>query len=131
MVVIERLSHALARGATPLAIAAGYGTSADAYHLTAGSPDGAGAQVAMRSAIRTAGLTPDDIGYVNAHATSTEVGDNAEINGIARGVRPIAARRWRYRRRSPRPATCSARPARSRRCISVLALRAPDACRRR
>ncbi len=82
VVVIERLSHALARGATPLAIAAGYGTSADAYHLTAGSPDGAGAQVAMNQAIRNAGVTPDDIGYVNAHATSTEVGDNAEINGI-------------------------------------------------
>ena len=82
VVVIERLSHALARGARPLAIAAGYGTSADAYHLTAGSPDGAGAQVAMTQAIRNAGLKPDDIGYVNAHATSTEVGDNAEINGI-------------------------------------------------
>ena len=82
VVVIEKLSHALARGAKPLAIAAGYGTSADAYHLTAGSPDGAGAQVAMNNAIRNAGLNPDDIGYVNAHATSTEVGDNAEINGI-------------------------------------------------
>ena len=82
VLVIERLSHALARGAKPLAIAAGYGTSADAYHLTAGSPDGAGAQVAMNNAIRNAGITPDDIGYVNAHATSTEVGDNAEINGI-------------------------------------------------
>ncbi len=82
VVVIERLSHAQARGATPLAVLAGYGTSADAYHLTAGSPDGAGAQVAMGNAIRNAGLSPDDIGYVNAHATSTEVGDNAEINGI-------------------------------------------------
>jgi 3-oxoacyl-[acyl-carrier-protein] synthase II len=82
VVVIERLSHALARGARPLAIAAGYGTSADAYHLTAGSPDGAGAQVAMNQSIRNAGLKADDIGYVNAHATSTEVGDNAEINGI-------------------------------------------------
>jgi 3-oxoacyl-[acyl-carrier-protein] synthase II len=82
VVVIERLSHALARGAKPLAIAAGYGTSADAYHLTSGSPDGAGAQVAMNNAIRNAGIKPDDIGYVNAHATSTEVGDNAEINGI-------------------------------------------------
>jgi 3-oxoacyl-[acyl-carrier-protein] synthase II len=82
VVVIERLSHALARGATPLAIAAGYGTSADAYHLTSGSPDGAGAQVSMNNAIRNAGIKPDDVGYVNAHATSTEVGDNAEINGI-------------------------------------------------
>ena len=83
VVVIERLSHAKARGATPLAVAAGYGTSADAYHLTAGSPDGAGAQVAMNNAIRNAGIKPDDVGYVNAHATSTEVGDNAEINGIS------------------------------------------------
>jgi 3-oxoacyl-[acyl-carrier-protein] synthase II len=82
VVVIERLSHARARGAVPLAVAAGYGTSADAYHLTSGAPDGAGAQVAMRNAIRMAGLAPADIGYVNAHATSTEVGDNAEINGI-------------------------------------------------
>jgi 3-oxoacyl-[acyl-carrier-protein] synthase II len=82
VVVIEKLSHARARGATPLAIAAGYGTSADAYHLTAGSPDGAGAQVSMNQAIRKAGLEPNDIDYVNAHATSTEVGDNAEINGI-------------------------------------------------
>ncbi|MEP7240200.1 MAG: beta-ketoacyl-ACP synthase II [Devosia sp.] len=82
VLVIERLSHARARGARPLAIAAGYGTSADAYHLTAGSPDGAGAQVAMRQSIKNAGISPDDIGYVNAHATSTEVGDNAEINGI-------------------------------------------------
>ncbi len=82
VVVIERLSHAQARGATPLAIAAGYGTSADAYHLTAGSPDGVGAQVAMNNAIRNAGISPDDIGYVNAHATSTAVGDDAEINGI-------------------------------------------------
>ena len=82
VIVIEKLSHALNRGAKPLAIVAGYGTSADAYHLTSGSPDGAGAQVAMNQAIRTAGLKPDDIGYVNAHATSTEVGDNAEINGI-------------------------------------------------
>jgi 3-oxoacyl-[acyl-carrier-protein] synthase II len=85
VVVIEKLSHALARGAKPLAIAAGYGTSADAYHLTSGSPDGAGAQVSMNQAIRNARLSPDDIGYVNAHATSTEVGDAAEINGI-RGV---------------------------------------------
>lgn len=82
VVVIERLSHARARGAKPLAILSGYGTSADAYHLTSGSPDGAGAQVAMNQAIRMAGILPDEIGYVNAHATSTEVGDNAEINGI-------------------------------------------------
>ncbi|KKB10516.1 3-oxoacyl-ACP synthase [Devosia geojensis] len=83
VLVIEKLSHARARGATPLAVLAGYGTSADAYHLTAGEPTGAGAQSAMRKAIAMAGVTPDDIGYVNAHATSTEVGDAAEIAGIS------------------------------------------------
>lgn len=83
VLVIEKLSHARARGATPLAVLAGYGTSADAYHLTAGSPDGAGAQVAMRNALAMAGIDQSQIGYVNAHATSTEVGDAAEIAGIA------------------------------------------------
>lgn len=83
VLVIEKLSHARARGARPLATLAGYGTSADAYHLTSGEPTGAGAQIAMRRAIDMAGITTDDIGYVNAHATSTEVGDAAEIAGIA------------------------------------------------
>lgn len=82
VVVMEKLSHALKRGATPLAVVAGYGTSADAYHLTSGSPDGAGAQVAMRNAILMAGIDQSAIGYVNAHATSTQVGDLAEIAGI-------------------------------------------------
>lgn len=82
VLVIEKLSHAKARGATPLAVLAGYGTSADAYHLTAGSPDGAGAQVAMRNAIAMAGIDQSQIGYVNAHATSTAVGDAAELAGI-------------------------------------------------
>lgn len=81
--VIEKLSHAKARGATPLAVLTGYGTSADAYHVTAGSPDGAGAQVAMRKALAMGGLTPDDIDYVSAHSTSTQVGDAAELAGIA------------------------------------------------
>ncbi|HEY0034139.1 MAG TPA: beta-ketoacyl-ACP synthase II [Devosia sp.] len=83
VLVIEKLSHARARGAVPLAILAGYGTSADAYHLTAGSPDGAGAQIAMRNALGMAGIDQSQVGYVNAHATSTAVGDAAEIAGIA------------------------------------------------
>jgi len=83
VLVIERLSHARARGATPLAVLAGYGTSADAYHLTSGEPSGAGAQVAMRNALRMAGLSAGDIDYINAHSTSTEVGDAAEIAGIS------------------------------------------------
>jgi 3-oxoacyl-[acyl-carrier-protein] synthase II len=83
VLVIEKLSHAKKRGATPLAVLAGYGTSADAYHLTSGEPTGAGAQQAMRKAIAMAGISSDAIGYVNAHATSTEVGDAAEIAGIS------------------------------------------------
>jgi 3-oxoacyl-[acyl-carrier-protein] synthase II len=82
VLVIERLSHAQARGATPLAIVAGYGTSADAYHLTAGDPSGLGAQAAMTKAMKMAELSPGAIGYINAHATSTEVGDAAEIAAI-------------------------------------------------
>jgi 3-oxoacyl-[acyl-carrier-protein] synthase II len=82
ILVIEKLSHAKARGATPLAILSGYGTSADAYHLTSGSPDGEGAQTAMRNALKMGKLAPADIDYVNAHSTSTEVGVAAEIAGI-------------------------------------------------
>jgi 3-oxoacyl-[acyl-carrier-protein] synthase II len=83
MLVIERLSHARARGAKPLAVLAGYGTSADAYHLTSGDPEGRGARAAMEKALRMAGLSPGDIGYINAHATSTELGDAAEMSAIA------------------------------------------------
>lgn len=83
VLVIERLSHATARGATPLAILSGYGTSADAYHLTAGHPDGVGAQKAMRNALKMAGLAPADIDYINAHSTSTGVGDAAEIAALS------------------------------------------------
>jgi 3-oxoacyl-[acyl-carrier-protein] synthase II len=83
VLVIEKLSHALARGAKPLAVLAGYGTSGDAYHLTSSPPDGDGAKRAMRLALKMAGLGPDAIGYVNAHSTSTQVGDAAEIAAIA------------------------------------------------
>ena len=83
VLVIERLSHAKARGAEPLAILSGYGTSADAYHLTSGEPTGAGAQVAMRNALKMAKLSPGEIDYINAHATSTAIGDAAEIAGIS------------------------------------------------
>ncbi len=82
VLVIERLSHAKARGAKPLAFLSGYGTSADAYHLTSGEPTGAGAQAAMRNALRMAGISPGEIDYINAHSTSTEVGDAAELAGI-------------------------------------------------
>lgn len=83
VLVIEKLSHAIARGATPLATLSGYGTSADAYHLTASRPDGGGAIIAMQQALNMANITPDDIDYVNAHSTSTGVGDSGEIAAIS------------------------------------------------
>lgn len=82
LMVIETLEHARQRGAEPLAVISGYGTSADAWHITAGPEDGAGAAQAIRTALRMAKLTPEDIDYVNAHATSTPVGDRAEIASL-------------------------------------------------
>jgi len=79
LLVIETLEHALARGATPLAQLSGYGTSADAYHITSGREDGLGAAAAVNAALKMAGLNPAEINYINAHATSTPVGDRAEI----------------------------------------------------
>jgi 3-oxoacyl-[acyl-carrier-protein] synthase II len=82
IMVIETLEHALARGATPIVELVGYGTSADAYHLTAGPEDGSGARRAMQAAIRQAGIEARDIQHVNAHATSTPVGDKGEMAAI-------------------------------------------------
>lgn len=82
LLVIESLDHAQARGATPLAELVGYGTSADAYHLTAGPEDGAGARRAMQQALHQAGITPTEVQHLNAHATSTQVGDRAELAAI-------------------------------------------------
>lgn len=84
LVVLETLEHALARGATPLAEIVGYGTSGDAYHLTSGPESGEGAARAMQTALTMAGISADQIGYVNAHATSTPVGDRGEINALRR-----------------------------------------------
>lgn len=82
LLVIEELEHALARGATPIAELVGYGTSADAYHMTAGPEDGSGARRAMEQAIKQAGITPAQIQHLNAHATSTPVGDKGELAAI-------------------------------------------------
>ncbi|MFK7863426.1 MAG: beta-ketoacyl-ACP synthase II [Pseudohongiellaceae bacterium] len=82
IMVIETLDHAIARGATPLAIISGYGTSSDAHHITAGRPDGLGAAAAVESALKMANLGAGDIDYINAHATSTPVGDAAEIASL-------------------------------------------------
>lgn len=82
LLVIESLEHAQARGARPLAELVGYGTSADAYHLTAGPEDGRGAQAAMLQALRQAGINPCDVQHINAHSTSTPVGDKSELAAI-------------------------------------------------
>lgn len=82
ILVIESLSHALARGAEPLAELVGYGTTADAYHVTSGPEDGSGAARAMQVAIRQAGISPEQISHLNAHATSTPLGDRGEIEAI-------------------------------------------------
>jgi 3-oxoacyl-[acyl-carrier-protein] synthase II len=82
MLVVERLDHALARGATPLAELVGYGTTADAYHMTAGPEDGGGASRAMQAALRQARLPASEVQHLNAHATSTPIGDRSEIEAI-------------------------------------------------
>jgi len=82
LLVIESLEHALARGAQPLAELVGYGTSADAYHLTAGPEDGNGARRAMSLALAQAGIAPEQVQHLNAHATSTPVGDLGELAAI-------------------------------------------------
>ena len=82
LLVIESLEHALARGAQPLAELVGYGTTADAYHLTAGPEDGSGARRAMQLALAQAGVAPDQVQHLNAHATSTPVGDLGELAAI-------------------------------------------------
>jgi len=82
LMVIETLEHAQARGATALAILNGYGTSSDAYHITSGREDGQGAAAAVKTALKMAGLNPGDINYINAHATSTPVGDSAEVASL-------------------------------------------------
>jgi 3-oxoacyl-[acyl-carrier-protein] synthase II len=82
ILMVEELEHALKRGAKIYCELAGYGAASDAYHIVATHPDGLGAILAMEGAIRDAGLTPGDVNYINAHATSTPLGDVSEYKAI-------------------------------------------------
>lgn len=80
--ILEELSHAQARGVPILGEVVGYGSSADAYHVTSPAPEHAGAQIAMRLAMEDAGVEPDDVDYMNAHGTSTPLNDERETAAI-------------------------------------------------
>jgi 3-oxoacyl-[acyl-carrier-protein] synthase II len=82
MIILEELSHALARGARIYGEMAGYGTTCDAFHITQPAPGGDGAAKAMRMALDSAGLKPEDVSYINAHGTGTPYNDLFETQAI-------------------------------------------------
>lgn len=84
VLILESLEHALQRGAKILCEVTGYGVSSDAYHMTSPAPEGAGGAQAMTAAVKEAGLKPDQVQYINAHATATPMGDGLETAAIKR-----------------------------------------------
>lgn len=84
--ILESLAHAQKRGATILGEVVGYGANCDAYHMTAPNPDGSGAGKAMKLAMQEAAITPAEVGYINAHGTSTPANDSAEATSIQYGL---------------------------------------------
>ena len=91
-VILEELEHARSRGARIYAELVGFGMSGDAYHITAPPEDGEGARLAMVNALRDAAMNPDDVQYINAHATSTQLGDKAETVAMKRAFGEHARR---------------------------------------
>ncbi len=82
VLMLESLDHAVERGATIYGEVVGYGSTGDGYHMTAPTPDGSGAGKAMLNAMAEAGITPEEVGYINAHGTSTPANDSAETMAI-------------------------------------------------
>jgi 3-oxoacyl-[acyl-carrier-protein] synthase II len=93
VMVLEEYEHAKARGANIYCELVGFGMSGDAYHMTSPSSDGSGGALAMEAAMRDANITGDQIGYINAHGTSTPAGDVAELKGVKRALGEEAAKK--------------------------------------